>query len=72
MSRTFSDDAYMTATTGEQCVTGKGGEVKGPAVWPRRISVLIAAESFSLCVVADLKFRVSEAMRGPAYIKSNP
>ena len=33
---------FGAAPMGEQCVSGNGGCVKGPAVWPREISFLIA------------------------------
>ena len=47
---------------GEQWVLGNGGWGKGPAVWPREISLLIACFIRVLFWSADLRFlgRVSE------------
>ena len=42
MIRRTEPSFFGAAPMGEQCVIGKGGEGKGPAVWPRRISLSIA------------------------------
>ena len=50
------------APIGEQWVSGKGGWVKGPAVWPLAISLLMASWINFLFKSADLWFlgRVGE------------
>ena len=60
------------APMGEQWVWGKGGYGKGPAVWPRLTSLLMAAPMAVLFWSADLRFFGSVCDNGPVNPMSNP
>ena len=70
--RILDEELFCTAPSGEQCDVVNGGEVKGPEVWPREISICIASETFVLWVVADDRFLGIVDETCPAYMRSKP
>ena len=69
----LTDPSFLGAEPiGEQWVLGKGGWGKGPAVWPRDTSLLIACCIRSFSWSADRKFLGNVAENSPVKPMSKP